>query len=181
VTFILAFILTLLLVFVVEDIWQSLIKKYEASLVVEYTDDLLKDLTSKDSTKIWSASCKIRHIYDRDRLLVLSDYIDDIIEATKGVDLGGGFVAGVSHLNSAIQKLKYIKYDGGCLCHLYPGEQWYNIHEEEKYGNVVITGKVPSVKGHPDDFLCKCCHCHQNFKVRFFDDYHYEFYGWEKT
>ena len=99
---------------------------------------LLEDLTSKDPTRIWSASSAVVHLRDPQELDRLAHGIAEIRRTTKGVALGGALFPNAERLRFVLRKLKYHRDRVGCLCQLYPEYLMYDPHKEAAAGNIRI-------------------------------------------
>ena len=143
----------------------------------EYDDEILNGLTSRDSHKIWSASCEIASLRDRERLKNIANHIDEIQLLTEGVDLGGMIRSNSSHLNFAINKLKFVLAGDACLCHLYPKRDFYDPDKEQESGNVQIDHKEALEGGWYEYCLVSCLECGNKFKVEE-KDYHFSYWVW---
>ena len=137
---------------------------------------LFDDLTSRDSTRIWSASCAVRRLRDAAELAHLAAKVYEIVEATKGVKLGGVLRPISSHLDFAIKKLEFIRYESRCLCALYEMDDLYDPEQEQTDGHIRIVDTIHSQRW-VDHYVCECTSCAQRFKVEP-REYHYPWWQW---
>jgi hypothetical protein len=144
--------------------------------------NLLDDLLSRDPHRIWSASCAIRTLRDRQTLTVLAQGLEQIKTHTKGIDLGGALRPNSSHLAFAIQKLEFIRSETVCLCSLYPLIDLYSPIAEEKDGNIQIesTNLFAGDGQWVDFYLCTCTSCKARFRVEE-REYHYTWWAWQRA
>jgi hypothetical protein len=139
---------------------------------------LLEDLISRDSTRIWSASCAVRHLRDEAALVELATHITHIRESTHGVDLGGALRPNSSHLAFALRKLEWVRDRQGCLCGLYTHDDLYSPVEEAAKGNIRIQQTHLLEGGYVDFYEVTCALCNTPFKVTE-QEYHYPWWRWE--
>ncbi|MTI08905.1 hypothetical protein [Curvivirga aplysinae] len=141
---------------------------------------ILEDILSQDVNKIWSASCKIRHIRDTKILNLLAAQIPQILRATDGIQMGASEV----HLSSALKKLNFVERNNEvssekrlCFCELYLTDIFYSPIEEEKLGYVEIN-EVQNIPWN-EKYQCICRACKQYFHVDA-REYHYTWFEWTK-
>ena len=139
---------------------------------------LLADITSRDTTRVWSSSCAIVKLRDPAELDLLAANISEIREQTMGLDLGGMLMRNSEHLDFALKKLEYWKARKGCLCHLYPGYLMYDPHKEATAGNVRIDETTYTDGKWVDAYFCTCTVCATRFRVEE-REYHYTWWGWK--
>jgi len=144
---------------------------------------LLEDITSRDPRRIWSSSCAIRTLRDREELAGLANQIDTIRECTKDVPLGGAMRSNSTHLDFAIKKLEFVKSSTDCLCSLYLLDDLYNPVAEAQQGNIRITGTI--LLGPPpgrlvDYYDCECALCKVAYRVEE-REYHYTWWSWRRA
>ncbi|SMC20287.1 hypothetical protein SAMN02745857_00893 [Andreprevotia lacus DSM 23236] len=138
---------------------------------------LLDDLTSQDPQRIRRASGAIRDLRDRPQLLALAAHIDAIRHSTADVELGGMLRPNRSHLDFALRKLALVAQSDACLCGCYPLDDLYSPNEEARDGHIEITA-MEKVNGNWfEDYLCRCTHCGQRFRVEE-QEYHYMWWRW---
>ena len=97
-------------------------------------------------------------------------------EATKGVDLGGALRPNSSHLDFAIRKLEFVRYQSGCLCALYEMDDMYNPSQEEADGHIRILSENLTDRV----INCECSYCALTFRVEE-QDYHYSWWKWRRA
>jgi hypothetical protein len=138
--------------------------------------NLLNALLSKDPTRIWSAACAIRTLRDPDALAALATHIVAIKTATKGIDLGGAVRPNASHLDFALRKLEFVRAGRGCLCQLYPEDDFYDPQREADAGHVEILDTIVNVEEWKHAMICRCLQCGQRYTA---DERHYHYIWWE--
>jgi hypothetical protein len=140
--------------------------------------DLLADLTSQDTTRIWSASHAIITSHDLETLRSLAHHVGTMTAATDGTDLGGGLRPNRAALEFAMRKLLFVAEGTRCLCELYP---LYDLFDPEKLAaanHVVITAE--KITDHTSIYACTCQSCKTRYSVERFD-YHYPWWTWQIT
>jgi hypothetical protein len=143
----------------------------------ETMSTLLADITSKDSTKVWSSSCAIIKLRDSAELGVLAANLAGIKLSTANLALGGALFPNAEHLKFAIRKLEYFSEQPGCLCRLYPDYLMYNPVKEAEAGNVHIDDISYVDNKWVDAYSCSCSTCGTRFRVEE-REYHYTWWGW---
>jgi hypothetical protein len=144
---------------------------------------LLEDITSRDPRRIWTSSCAIRTLRDREELALLADQIDNIRESTNNIPLGGAMRSNSTHLDFAIKKLEFIKSSTNCLCCLYLLDDMYNPVQEEQQGNIRILGTTligPPPGRYIDYYECECTICNAKYRVEE-REYHYTWWSWRRA
>ncbi|WP_102128300.1 hypothetical protein [Deinococcus planocerae] len=126
----------------------------------ETVNDLLMDLLSRDTHRVWSAACAVNVLRDPPALTTLAEHLPEIERATE--DLGGGLFPNNERLRQAIYTLR-AQRDGLCRCWLYPEFLTYAPLKEQEAGDVTVLSSDP-----PDwhmDYHCRCAHCGTEYKV----------------
>ncbi len=141
---------------------------------------LLADLTSKDPTRIWSASCAVVYLRGLQELDRLAQHVAEIRRQTEGIELGGMFVPNAERLKFALHKLEYYRDRVGCLCQLYPEHLSYNPRQEAAAGNVRIEEIIYLDGDWVDGYVCICTVCATHYRVEE-REYHYPWWGWKKV
>lgn len=139
---------------------------------------LLDDLTSADPTRIWSAACAVRRLREPTALQALAQHVDDIRQATRGVDLGGALRSNATHLAFALTKLDWVRRADACLCGLYPMDDQYDPRQEAADGHVRILGTALIEEKWVDFHTCQCTGCGATFRVEE-REYHYPWWAWK--
>lgn len=140
--------------------------------------ELLRDITSRDPTRVWSSSCAIIKLRDARELDLLASNIDEIRRETKDVQLGGGLFPNAEHLRIALRKLDFHRAHAGCLCQLYPEYPMYNPQQEAEAGNVVIERIIYLQDHWIDAYICACTVCGRRYRAEE-REYHYTWWGWK--
>jgi uncharacterized membrane protein len=139
--------------------------------------NLLEDITSGDSTRIWSSSCEIVRLRDTAELDRLAASLPEIVSKTGGISLGGAFYPNAKRLKFVFRKLEYHKSRDGCLCQLYSEHQLYDPRREAKAGHVSIDGITYIDDRWVDAYACTCTLCGTKFRVEE-REYHYTWWAW---
>jgi hypothetical protein len=138
---------------------------------------ILDDLLSKDPTRIWTGAGAIRRLRDLETLAALATYIDEIKRCTSGVDLGGALRPNASHLHFALRKLEFVRAGRGCLCQLYPEDDFYDPQREAADGHVEIVESIVNADACSHIVVCRCTQCDRRYTA---DErqYHYTWWAW---
>jgi hypothetical protein len=139
---------------------------------------LLEDITSGDSTRVWSSSCAIIKLRNAEELDALSANLPEIKKKTANLNLGGALFPNREHLKFAIRKLEYYKNRTGCLCRLYPKYQMYDPRKEHEAGNVYIESDNFMEDEWMNLYICRCTLCGTVYQVEE-REYHYTWWGWK--
>jgi hypothetical protein len=138
-------------------------------------EDLLADLLSKDPMRIWSASCAVRTLRDKQELVRLASNLEKIRQSALSVPLGGALRPNSTHLEFALVKLAFVRSPNGCLCSLYLQDDFYDPQPEQKAGNL----RILSTNDQERSLVCQCCLCESKFLV-YERDYHYSWWEWKR-
>lgn len=136
---------------------------------------LLEDFTSRDPTRIWSASSSLVHLRDPRELDQLAEGIAEIRRTTAGVALGGALFPNAERLRFALRKLEYHRDRVGCLCRLYPEHLMYDPRKEAAAGNVHLEDTTDLDAYHG---VCTVCATRYRVEER---EYHYTWWGWKEV
>lgn len=86
------------------------------------TQEIFSAILSGDSQKIWEASCAISSLsQNHTKIMELVPYKQQIIDGTKGIELGGLIYKNSVHFNRAIAILDFHEQNLFCPCHLLCG------------------------------------------------------------
>jgi hypothetical protein len=140
--------------------------------------EIISDITSRDTHKVWRSSCEIIMIgQDSEKIKELIPYLDLIKEKTKGLDMGGGFAPNQRFVDFAIRTIEFHKSPNVCSCNLYL-EHSINPEKEKENGFIEITDKKV---GHWEvDYEANCCKCGQIFNINRNDGGHFPWFKWIK-
>lgn len=141
---------------------------------------MLSKLTSKDPHQIWSASCEIAECDDIGVLKAVSNHLEMIKTATKGIQLGGGLCPNSYHLEFALKKLEHVRCNSGCLCSLYPANMFYSPVKEQDSGRITIDITAEVDGKWVDYYMCHCNHCYLKYKVEEREG-HFMWWTWKKA
>lgn len=138
--------------------------------------ELLDDILSGDSYKIWYSSATIMKLsQDEERIKEFVPYLDEIIEKTKNVDLGGSIALNSRFVEKVIKVLEYYKDEKGCSCCLLGEEDDPNNYETIDVMETVCHKNSTWI----DYYIVECTKCKQKYKVGE-REYHYTWWDWKK-
>ncbi|MEG0276842.1 MAG: hypothetical protein RR630_07425 [Coprobacillus sp.] len=142
------------------------------------TEEIVKDMLSKDSYKIWEASCHICSLsQNHNRVIELLPYKDQMISATKGIALGGALGPNIRFLNKAFDIISFHENGDYCPCCLL-SEDSNPIHLIDD-GYFTLVDTIYLKDSHYIDYYLVSCHrCHTVYKVEQ-REYHYTWWNWE--
>ena len=123
------------------------------------TKELIDDMLSKDSKRIWSASCEINSLgQDHDRIMELVPYLTQIKSKTNNIELGGLIHPNSRLLKQAIETIEWHMKVKSCPCCLL-GEN-SNPKQLEADGYITINDTVYMNKSnYVDYYLVGCNRC----------------------
>lgn len=141
--------------------------------------EIISEITSRDTHKVWNSSCKIIEIgQDTERIIELIPYLDLIKDKTKGLKMGGGLAPNQRFIDFAIRILEHYKSSQECSCNLYL-EHSINPEREEKNGFITILEKKQG--DWEIDYLIACTKCGTEYKVNRNDGGHFPYFDWKKN
>lgn len=146
------------------------------------TNEILRDILSKDTHRVWFASGEIISMgQDQKRILPLIPHLLEIKRETAGLSMGGAFASNQRLVDFAIKTIEFYRDSSECPCRLYPesgGDCIFNPMKEAERGNVKIIETVPFEKSEwIDYYLVECLKCGQRFKV-IEREYHFTWWQW---
>ncbi len=139
--------------------------------------NILDDLTSRDTHRIWSASHGVIKLRDREMLAELARHVDAIERATHGIELGGALRPNRVALEAAVRKLRFAADGAKCLCGFYLDYDLFGPEDEAKGGHIAIISQVD--KPYAETYVCECNSCRQRYAVERFE-YHYAWWKWRR-
>lgn len=129
------------------------------------TKDILDDMLSKDSQRIWKASCDIMSLsQNHDKIIELVSYREQMYDATVGIDLGGMLAPNSRFLKGAFEVIDFHSKGEKCPCVLL-GEN-SNPRDYIKAGyftKISITNLENS--NYIDYYMIRCNRCNTKYKV----------------
>ena len=144
------------------------------------TKEIIEEITSRDTTKVWRSSCEIVSIsQNADRIRQLIQYLPEIKEKTKGLAMGGAFAPNQRFIDFAIKAIEFYRHSAECSCILYTELETFDPNKELEKGNIKILDIERIEDKWVDFFVVECQKCKQNYKV-IERDYHYTWWGWTK-
>jgi hypothetical protein len=142
------------------------------------TDEILENITSRDTHKVWLACCEIIELGQEPEAIVpLTSHLSEILSATNNLDMGGKFYPNKRYVDLALRTINFHACQFGCPCALYVGQNSDPKNEEIK-GYVKIIESVCSGNSWADFYRIYCNRCGQKFIVRQ-DEYHFPSWHWK--
>jgi len=150
-----------------------------AALPIMTTEEILKEITSRDTTMVWKAACEIISLgQNRDEILPLITHINEIKETTRGLSMGGGFAPNQRFLDYALRIIEFHKNNSSCTCKLYLDKYECNDpNKEANKGNIIIEDITRFEDRWIDYYITKCQKCGQKFKT-IEREGHYTWWEW---
>src|SRR6478609_4806117 len=104
------------------------------------TEELVDEITSRKTNKVWRSSCEIISIgQNRERIFPLINYLTLIKRKTQGLAMGGGFAPNQRFIDYAIRIIEFHKNSSKCPCDLYEDKYECNDpNKEVEKGNIAI-------------------------------------------
>jgi hypothetical protein len=145
------------------------------------TEQIIEDITSRDTHKVWSASCEIISLcQDRNRIFPLIEHLPEIKKQTQGLEMGGAFAPNQRFIDFAIRVIEFHRNSPECTCSLYPEHESIDPHREAGKGSIEILGTSYIEERWVDYYSAACKKCGQKFKI-IEREYHYTWWGWTKS
>jgi len=142
------------------------------------TEQILADITSRDTHKVWSSACEIISLsQDPHKILPLIKHLEEIKEKTKALNMGGAFAPNQRFIDYAIRILEFHRDSSACTCNLYTGYDRSDPNKEAQAGHIEILNTT-SEGNYFYNVICK--KCGQKFKVEE-GEYHYTWWDWKKN
>lgn len=142
--------------------------------------EILADLLSKDSKKIWWASGEvISECQNPDRIMPLVPFRDRIARETREVSMGGAVAPNRRFVDLVLKILDFYGKGRNCPCGIYPmagSDSTFRPSTEKSRGNIEILERVES-GGFPDYYVVQCTRCGQKFRVKE-GMYHFVWWQW---
>lgn len=145
------------------------------------TQEIINDMISKDSHRIWKSSCEIVALgQDKSAILQLIPYIEQFESETKGVKLGGAFASNQRFLDAAIKTLKFHRDSTDCPCQLLGIHDCMDPKRQVDIGYLKISNIERIENKWVDFYEARCTRCNQKFKI-IERVGHYMWWSWEKV
>jgi len=143
--------------------------------------ELVNDITSKDTTRIRNSSSQIIKLkHNREFVSQLIDFLPQIKSKTKNLNLGGAFAPNIRFAEYAIRIIEFHKESKLCTCELFIDKYECNNPKAECETDKVKILNTILIEGNWVDFyIVECLDCCQKFKV-IEREYHYTWWGWTK-
>lgn len=144
------------------------------------THQLLSDLTSRDVQRIRHATWEIiKRRHDRSFIASFVEHIENIRNATEGLEMGGMIAPNRRFVDCCLKVLEFHRDEIGCTCILNRELECFDPTDEEKQGNIAITNTVYcDNSNYVDYYMVECKNCSRKFKVTE-GDYHYRYWNWQ--
>lgn len=144
------------------------------------TAEIIENITSRDTHKVWLSACEIISLgQNREKIPPLIEHLPEIIEKTKGLEMGGLFAPNQRFVDFAIRTIEFHRDRQNCPCELFTGHG-VDPHREVEKGNIEIIETVHEQGSLVDYYLANCLKCLQKFKIIEWE-YHYTWWGWERV
>lgn len=144
--------------------------------------EIIEKITSKDSTKVWSASCEIiKQVQDKRIITPQIPHLPHIIQSTKGLEMGGLLASNQRFVDYAIKTIEFHRDSKECTCNLYLGPESVmpDPNREQVSGYVKIIDTKLSEDQRIDFYKVECKRCRKLYKV-IEREYHFVWWGWTK-
>lgn len=143
---------------------------------VKSTKELLDEILSGDSHKVWSSSCAIMKLsQNEERIKEFVPYLNEIKTKTANLNLGGTIAPNDRFVKKVIKVLEHYRTGGGCSCCLLDGND-----DPNNYETIDIQETVNYKDSNWVDFyIVECKKCNQKYKVCE-REYHYTWWDWQK-
>ncbi|MCP4326189.1 MAG: hypothetical protein GY787_31000 [Alteromonadales bacterium] len=144
------------------------------------TVQIVEEITSRDTHKVWSSSCYIISIgQDRESILPLVEFLPEIIKKTSNLDMGGAFAPNQRFIDFAVKTIEFHRDNKKCPCCLYL-DHGVDPKKELTKGNILITN-ITRIDGKWVDFYnVDCAKCNDKYKV-IERESHYMWWEWSKA
>ena len=129
---------------------------------------VLQGFLSADAARIRGAAFDVLYAkHDAAKLSPLLPYADNIVEATRTIELGGVLIPNRIHVNEAVAVLRfYAQENVACSCQLFLSQyEWYSPEHEVELGAISILDTQKIQGKWVDYYHCQCTRCQQEFKV----------------
>ena len=147
------------------------------------TEEIISKITSKDTTKVWEASCKIISLgQDKSEIEPLIPHLSSIIEKTKNLEMGGALASNQRFIDYAIKTIEFHRDNSNsCTCSLYlaPDSVAPDPNNEVNKNYITILDTITIENKWVDFYKVECKRCGQLYKV-IEREYHFMWWGWKK-
>jgi len=136
------------------------------------------EITSRDTHKVWRSACEIISLGQRrENILPLVGHLPEIIEKTKGLEMGGAFAPNQRFVDFAIRTIEFHRDSSACPCVLYT-EHGVDPNKEVEKGNIEITETELIDEKWVENYLAECNKCGRRFEI-IERESHYRWWGWK--
>lgn len=144
------------------------------------TEEIIEEITSRDTHKVWRSSCHIITIsQNHEEIRPLIEYLSEIKKKTKGLNMGGAFAPNQRFVDFAIKVLEFHKDSCECPCSLYLGHG-VDPNKEVAKGNVKMIETVRIDGKWVDFYTVSCEKCGEEYRV-IEREGHYMWWEWAKA
>lgn len=151
------------------------------------TEQVIQDLTSKDSQRIRKSGLIVIHnSQNEEEIESLLPVLTKIKQATNGLELGGAFASNNRFYEFPIEIIEFYKSQKSfwnsqrkCSCCLYLSKSYegFNPEKEAENESIQLNAKLKGNYTHDYDILCLKCNQKYYVSER---HYHYAWWHWEK-
>jgi len=144
------------------------------------SEEIISDITSRDTQKVWSSSCAIISIsQSREQVFPLIAHLQEIKDKTQGLDMGGAIALNQRFIDYAIRIIEFHQHNTACTCELYTDPYESNDpNKEVKKGNITLEDTVLD-RNWIDYYISRCNKCGQRFKT-IEREAHFSWWQWTK-
>lgn len=158
------------------------------------TDEIIENITSRDTHKVWKSACEIiNNSQDFEKIKPIISYFQFIKENTSDLKMGGTFAPNQRFIDFAITILEFHKDRKECSCSLYTKKfkltndivdreiryEMFNPNNEVEKGNIKILSVERIEEKWIDYYNVQCLKCKTQYKVDEREG-HYKFWNWRK-
>jgi hypothetical protein len=143
-------------------------------------EDIVSDMTSKDVSKIRTASSEIiRNCQNKAVISKLIPFRDTIHHATLGLELGGAFALNNRFYKIALEIIDLHKNKKKCTCQIYETKTYECFNPEIESTNKSISLNVKTNYNNNLEYEIQCLRCKSKYYVSE-REYHYTWWKWMK-
>lgn len=142
-------------------------------------DQVLKEITSRDTHKVWRSSCEIiKYSQNENVISPLIKHLPFIKKKIANLDMGGALLPNQRFVDFAIKIIEFYRDSKGqCSCCLYL-QYGVNPQKEEKNNFISINETMKIEGGWVDYYLASCSKCNKGFKI-IEREGHFTWWKWE--
>ena len=156
------------------------------------TEEIIKNITSRDTHKVWESACEIINSgQDHYTIAPLIKYLQLIKSSTADLNMGGAFAPNQRFIDFAIATIEFHEGAKKCPCALFTKKitltntlvkrknqyEGFNPNKEVQKGNIEILDTLYIDNNWIDYYLVECVKCKTRYKVEEREG-HYMFWIW---